>query len=273
MISAGVVTCALHCPSYQEIIEANWNNLESWKRELWIKNIVLYAPIFGGHTLLWFISSQYDLEEGVVSNNVDVKILDHKKFVIAVHDMGYLGDVYFRGITGPDPKNSARHWILLDDEFLKTKSPFENTLYKMMEIPGILVHELSHVCQDIEGTNLGFNIEVTSAEDALMIEGMAEAYAEQAIYQAGSAMSALNPWKLFIREQGMELVYREGNASSGFLFPYTIGLPFVVSLLDTKGDMSNKFLREKFLTFLDATPFKEGKKKITLSQWLSEIFK
>lgn len=273
MITSGEVNCGAKCPAFQELVGADWNNLESWKREIWIKNIVLHAPIFGGHTLLWYLSSQYDLKEEVVLNNVDIKILDHKNFVIAVREMGYGGEVYFRGITGPDPKNASRHWILLDDEFLKTRSPFSISLYQMMEIPGILIHELSHVCQDIEGNSLGYSIEVTSAEDALMIEGMAEAYAEEAIYQAGSSMNPINPWKLFIREQGTELVYREGNESTGNLFPYTIGLPFVMSLMDIKKEMNNRSLRRKMLQFLDATPLHNGQTKITLSSWLQELDK
>ncbi|MBC7538801.1 MAG: hypothetical protein H7281_08270 [Bacteriovorax sp.] len=273
MISSSAVKCPGQCPAFQELLNVDWNKLESWKRELWIKNIVLYAPVFNGHTLLWYLSSQYELKEEIVFQNVDVKILDHKKFTTSVHEMGYGGEVYFRGITGPDPKNSTRHWILLDDEFLKTQSPFENTLYQMMEVPGILIHELSHVCQDLEGSSYGYSIEVTSAEDALIIEGMAETYAEEAIYQAGNSMNSINPWNLFIREQGLELVYREGNESSGNLFPYTIGLPFVVSLFDMKNDLSNQLFRKKMLSFLDATPLKEGKTKITLSKWLSELYK
>lgn len=272
-IQTGLLTCPQTCPAYKDLLAADWTKLESWKRELWIKSIVLYTPIFGGRSLLWHLTSRYELDENTVLKNVDIKILDHKNFVTAVHEMGYDGEVYFRGITGPDPKNATRHWILLDDEYLRTRSPFSNTLYQMMEIPGILIHELSHVCQDIEGSNLGYSIEVTSAEDALMIEGMAEAYAEDAIYRAGGSMNTINPWKLFIREQGQDLVYREGNESTGNLFPYTIGLPFVTSLLDITGDMTNQTIRRKMLEFLDATPLHQGKTKESLSQWLAGIFK
>jgi hypothetical protein len=271
MISNGAIHCPGVCPTYTELISSNWNTLESWKRELWIKNIVLYAPIFGAHTLLWHLSEQYELDEKIVLENVDVKILDHKNFVSAVYEMGYSGAVYFRGITGPDPKNPNRHWILLDDEFLRTRSPFENTLYKMMEVPGILIHELSHVCQDIEGTSLGYSIEVTSGEDALVIEGMAETYAEKAINQAGNSLKNINPWMLFAAEQGMELVFKEGNENSGTLFPYTVGLPFATSLLDLTNDRDQKKMRQKFLMFLDSTTLKNGKTKQTLTDWLMNL--
>jgi hypothetical protein len=273
LINDGTLTCPIKCPGFSELTTSNWNSLASWKRELFIKTIVLYAPVFGEHTLLWYLAQNYALDENIVRKNVDIKILDHSSFVQAVHDMGYGGMVYFRGITGPDPKDSSRHWILLDDEFLQKHSPFTIALFQQMEIPGILLHELSHVCQDLVGSQLGFSIEVNSAEDALVIEGMAEAYAEDAIVSAGAAMTGinLNPWTLFIREQAVEIVYREGNESSGNLFPYTVGLPFVSSLLDLKTKDSKVETTKKFLQFLDATPLKKGEEKISLSAWLGKF--
>lgn len=270
MINSGYVTCPKTCPDFSELMSADWNKLASFKRELWIKNLVMWAPIFNGHTLLWHLSSQFELAEVDVFKNVDIKILDHKNFVSAVHEMGWGGEVYFRGITGPDPKNASRHWILLDDEFLKTQTPFHNTLYQMLEVPAILVHELAHVCQDMEGSKLNYSIEVTSGEDALMIEGMAEALAEKAIYEAGATLDPVNPWKLFIREQAVEIVYREGNETQGNLFPYTVGMPFVTALMDLKKNEDPKILRQNILQYLDATPLKEGRSKITLSDWLKK---
>lgn len=264
--------CKEQCPTFEELYNAEWDKLDSWKRALWIKNLVTQAPIFGGHTLLWHLTSLYQLDEKAVYQNVDIKIENHADFVNTVRQMGWGGEVYFRGITGADPKNPSRHWIVLDDEALRKGSPFEYPLYHMLEIAGILTHELSHVCQDLEGTSLGYSIEVTSAEDALIIEGMAETYAESALYNAGNDMGGIEPWKLFAREQAVEIVFREGNDTTGNLFPYTIGLPFVTSLTDLPWTHNERNLRQALLQFLDATPLHNGKQKPSLNDWLKQYW-
>jgi hypothetical protein len=104
-----------------------------------------------------------------------------------------------------------------------------------------------------------------------VIEGMAETYAEKAINQAGNSLKNINPWMLFAAEQGMELVFKEGNENSGTLFPYTVGLPFATSLLDLTNDRDQKKMRQKFLMFLDSTTLKNGKTKQTLTDWLMNL--
>ena len=77
------------------------------------------------------------------------------------------------------------------------------------------------------------------------------------------------------REQGVEIAYREGNETTGNLFPYTVGLPFVRSLFNGSNSGTNPSsakIRDELLHFLDSTELKKGKEKISLSFFLQNLF-
>ena len=128
----------------------------------------------------------------------------------------------------PDPADPKRRWIILNDDYLKQYTGFEYPVFQMLEIAGIANHELSHVMQDFLGQSLGLDIQVRSAEQALLIEGQAEFLAEKSFSATGIF------FKLFAAEQAVEVVNREGNQAE--FFPYTIGLPFVSTLYRTQPD-------------------------------------
>jgi len=69
--------------------------------------------------------------------------------------------------------------------------------------------------------------------------------------------------QLFVAEQAVEIVYHEGNESTGQLFPYTVGLPFSAALYMDAGPEKQDELTKKILQFLSGN----GK----LSDWLHNL--
>jgi hypothetical protein len=86
-----------------------------------------------------------------------------------------------------------------------------------------------------------------------MIEGAAETLAEQAMTAAAMSEETPSALGLFVTEQAVEIVYREGNESSGRLFPYTVGLPFVTALYNETEPEKHQELTAKILSFLGNT--------------------
>ncbi len=225
---------ALKCQTPQDLWTLEWNQIEAPLRQAMTQSFVLKAKYFEGQTLFEVLGKQYSFSIPSPENDITVKILAQKDFEVALRELGWDGPVYFRGITGPNPHDPSKHWILLNDDLMKKMSPFEYDVYRNLEYIGILTHELSHVYQDRIANSLQLNLTVQSAEGAMMIEGMAEYYAEKALAQAGSLVQFPHPLGLYAREQGAEIMFREGNEQSGNLFPYTVGMPFVTSLYDLK---------------------------------------
>ncbi len=172
------------------------------------------------------LAALYGLDLQDVKNRTEILLLDKKSFEDKLREAGWSGPIYFRGATLPDPKNPKRRWILLNDDFLKQYTGFEYPVLQMLEIAGIANHELSHVMQDFLGQSLGLDIQVRSAEQALIIEGQAEYLSEESLKSTGLF------FKLFAAEQAVEVVNREGNQAE--FFPYSIGLPFVATLYRTQ---------------------------------------
>jgi hypothetical protein len=197
-----------------------------------------------------------------VASGVQIRLLSHDDFVRAVRTIGWDGPVYFRGITAPDPANKDHRIILLDDEKLAEGSPFDAPLLRFLEISGILTHETSHVFQDFLGRSIGLDVQVTSPESALVIEGMAEHMAETALRRAGDSLPYPSALSLFAVEQGVEIVYRPGNDTTGNLFPYTVGLPFAASIYDLNAGHES-VATQGFLEVLGG--------KTTLSSFLSQL--
>ena len=240
--------CSPSCPLAKEIFDKEWSQQNSFSHEVFVKAYVLRAPLFKAKTIAEFLAKRYQMNVLEALETTKIQLLKSADFKAAVHEVGYGGEIYFRGITTVDPKDAKRHIILLDDEALGKASPFDYPLYKQLEIAAILTHELSHVMQDLRGNTLGLDVQVTSAETALVIEGMAEYWAESALSEAGDSVNYPSALKLFVVEQAVEIVYRPGNESSGNLFPYTVGMPFISALYDLTHD--NEKLTDRLLGVL-----------------------
>ncbi len=258
--------CASQCPNADSLLKTPWKNLPVFSRAEFVKAYVLSSALFKGKRLIDFLAELYQFPAEKVLSTTKVQIVNDKDFAVAVRGLGYQGPIYFRGITAPDPADSAKHVILLNEEMLFQNSSFDVPLLKNLELVGILVHELSHVFQDLKGSSMGLSIEVTSAESALMIEGSAEYNAEVAMSLAAASEDSPSALGLFSSEQGMEIVFRPGNESSGTLFPYTVGLPLVAGLFNLVGESNQLALNNKILEFLGG--------KQTFNQWLAQdLFK
>jgi hypothetical protein len=255
--------CTPQCPSPQEILNQSWTDLSAFSHQEFVKSYILALPIFGGKTILQHLGALYQFPADEAESSTKVRILSDRDFTKAVKGIGYVGPIYFRGITAPDPQNPKGHIILLNDDLLLKYSPFDSSLIKTLELAGILTHEFSHVFQDLKGASLGYDIEVRSAEGALMIEGSAEFLAEQAMTEAALSEAAPSALELFVASQAEEIVTREGNESSGQLFPYTVGLPFAAALYNLAGPAGHDLLTKNILQFLGGTS--------PLNDWFSKL--
>jgi hypothetical protein len=177
---------------------------------------------------------QYKISATRALQKFDFKLLNTAQFKEACRQIGYEGEIYFRGITGLDPKDPSRRWILMNDDLMRKYTPFDSPLLQLLEYSGILVHEISHVYQDLEAADHGFDLEIRSAEGAMLIEGMAEYLAERSLRQASQELPLTAPQALglFMAEAGLEVITRPGQESSGNLFPYTVGLPFAAAVFN-----------------------------------------
>ena len=202
---------------FQKIEFKNW---PICLRRAWIEE-VLFSQSSALH-----LAELYKLDLTDVRERTDLLLLNKKDFEAKLRASGWNGPIYFRGATMPDPANPKRRWILLNDDFLKQYSGFEYRIFQMLEIAGIANHELSHVMQDFLGQSLQLDVQVRSAEQALLIEGQAEYLSEESFAKTGLF------FKLFAAEQAVEVVNREGNQAE--FFPYTVGLPFVSTLYQTQ---------------------------------------
>ena len=242
--------CVPTCPSAASILAAKWQELDPFSKQSFIKAYILRFPLFGGKTVLQILGETYNYSPEEVLASTRIRILSNEQFTAAVRELGYEGAIYFRGITAPDPKNPNAHVILLDEENIFKYSPFDRPVLKTLEMVGILTHELSHVFQDLKGKSLGFEIQVRSPEAALLLEGSAEHLAEMALLTASRQEPVPSALGLFVSEQAMEIIYREGNEISGNLFPYTVGLPFAAALYSQVGPSHQETLTCQILEFL-----------------------
>ncbi len=242
--------CAPNCPQAEAILSKAWDQQDVFSHQVFVKAYVFKAALFNGKTIAELLAQKYQIQASLALATTQIRLLSTSDFKNAVHELGYGGEVYFRGLTTIDPKLADHHIILLDDEALAKGSPFDYPLFKNLEVPAILTHELSHVMQDLRGNSLGLDVQVTSAETALVIEGMAEYLAETVLRQAGDSLNYPSALSLFVTEQAVEMVYRPGNESSGNLFPYTVGLPFVASLYDLSEENKKLELTDRLLRIL-----------------------
>ena len=166
--------CALKCTEAKAILNSNWQKLDPFSRQEFAKSMVFSKTLFGGKSIVDQLSEIYNFPAEAVQTSTQIRILSNSDFILAVRELDYQGPIYFRGITSPDPKNPGGHIVLLNQEMLYKNSPFDSELLKTLELVGILTHELSHVFQDLKGQSLGLDIQVRSAEAALIIEGSAE---------------------------------------------------------------------------------------------------
>ena len=252
--------CALNCPDPDILLKTKWKNLDSFSRQEFVKTLIFEQTIFGSKSLIQYLGDVYDFPVSEIRSTTDIQVLANQDFISAVREAGYAGEIYFRGLTTVDPKNPQRHLVLLNEEMIYSGSPFTSEILKNLELLGILMHELSHVFQDLKGNSMGLDVQVKSAEAALLIEGSAEFLAEKAMRLAAAAEAPPSALQLFVAEQAVEIVYREGNESTGQLFPYTVGLPFSAALYMDAGTEKQNEMTKKILQFLSGN----GK----LSDWL-----
>jgi len=266
--------CRTDCPSFESLFQKEWDHQEVQTRALFIEFFVSEVPLFAGKRLVDILASNFSLPADRIKQNTDIKILNHSDFIRAVREMGWQGEVSFRGITGPDPKNANRHWICLDDDYLQKYSNFESPLFRMLEIIAILTHEMSHVAQDLRGSDIGSQVTVVSAETQLIIEGMAEYLAEKSLLDAGDSLPGIQPWTLFSYQQAIEIESKWDGGSAGIYFPYKVGLPFLSTLYSKhkNGKVGSLALTDRLLQFLNYDPDQPPHSTQKLEELLLELF-
>lgn len=215
-------TLKLFCVESLEYKKLEWSKWPTCLRRAWIEEVLF------SQSTAQNLAELYKLDLNDVKQRTDIFLLNKQEFEKKLREAGWGGPIYFRGATMPDPQNPKRRWIILNEDFLKQYTSFEYPVLQLFEIAGIANHELSHVMQDFLGQSIGLDIQVRSAEQALLIEGQAEYLAEESFIKTGLF------YQLFANEQAVEVVNREGNAAE--FFPYTIGLPFVTTLYKTQKD-------------------------------------
>lgn len=220
------------CRAWPALMQSDWPQTTTEEREALAWAHATKANLFAGRTLLDFLADQHGLTAADARPRVEFKLLHSADFKAAVKKLGWNGDIYFRGITAPSPENPQVFWILLNDDLMRQMTPFRQPLLQALEYSGILTHELSHVMQNIAAERLGLELNISSPEGALLVEGEAEYLAERALDQASAAQAAPNPLALFSAEAASEIVNRPGQSSQGNLFPYTVGMPFAAALFD-----------------------------------------
>lgn len=209
-------------------------------------------PGRSGKTLMDRVARHYGLTSQELLSQTEIFYESNAGFSMRAREMGYGGEIYFRGITGPNPRRSGGLWIVLNMDQIFERSSFSRPILQILEASAILTHELNHVGQELRGRKLGLDVQVRSAEGALLIEGGAEYLNEKAWIEFAQDMDRRNPFALFMREQAVEIVYREGNSVTGSLFPYTVGLPFAASMysLAKASGGSDNFVTDLVLEFL-----------------------
>lgn len=243
------------CRSLLELYKIKWQDWAAPERQAFTLATLFSGALLKGTSVFAEVAAKFGFQAEDILKQVQVQILNAQDFEVAVRKMGWGGPIYFRGITGVDPQDPNRYWVLLHDDFLREKTAFDYAIYQALEYAVILSHELSHVAQDMEAKKLGIDLRVFSAEGGLLIEGMAESLSESALVSAGQKISVPHPLSLFVHEQAVEVVNRPGNDTTGALFPYTIGLPFVTALYDLKaGNTDKRGLNEKIYAAIVQKP-------------------
>lgn len=214
-----------YCGEKLDYQKTEWRNWPTCLRRAWIDEALFHQ------SSALHLAKLYKLDLNSIISRTEIFLLNKADFEKKVREAGWDGPVYFRGATMPNPKNQNNRWIILNEDFLKQYTGFEYPVLQMLELVGIANHELSHVMQDFLGQQLGLDIQVRSAEQALLIEGQAE-------YMAQESFKRTNLFfKFFATEQAVEVVNREGDTS--LLFPYSVGLPFVTTLYNSLGADNN----------------------------------
>lgn len=233
------------CRSAIALLRVRWSDWTAAERQAFSQAFLFAEGLVSQSSLFEPVAMRFGFHADEVSSKVSIKILDEMDFEKAVRKMGWGGPIYFRGITGPDPDHPGNYWILLHDTLLRKMTAFDYSIYQSLEYVLILSHELSHVAQDLEAKSAGLDLRVNSAESALVIEGMAESISESALLKVAEKISFSHPLKLFIHEQADEVVNRPGNDTTGNLFPYTIGFPFITALYDLTPEQNYRDLNLK----------------------------
>ena len=218
----------VNCRSVDELWSVDWKQWSVEERGFFATTYVLHANIFAGRRMIDFVSDNYNFSADEALAFTDVKILSHGDFVIEVREMGWKGEIYFRGITGAEPKNPQRIEILLDADYLRERTEETVPMYQMLEFVGILTHELNHVFQTLDSRRLGFDLQIKSMEGALLIEGGAEYLAERAMLEAASAGNT-RALGLYSLEQAIGVMTKDAEKDYQFL-PYKVGLPLMYSV-------------------------------------------
>ena len=213
-----------YCGQNLDYTNTKWRDWPTCLRRAWIDEV-----LFSQGTAVQ-LAMLYGLDINEVRSRAAIYLLHKDEFEKKVREAGWGGPIYFRGATFPDPQDPSKRWIILNEEFLKQYTSFEYPILQLLELAGIANHELSHVMQDMLGQKNNLDIQVRSAEQALLIEGQAEYMAELSFKKTGVF------FELFAAQQAVEVVNREGNMAE--MFPYTIGVPFVTTLYETQKDFS-----------------------------------
>ncbi|HWU41801.1 MAG TPA: hypothetical protein VN132_00145, partial [Bdellovibrio sp.] len=170
--------CQRGCRPWNTLQQISFSQWTAGEREAFALSYVTKAAVFKDRTVLDFLGDRYEMKSEEVNGRFRFELLNDQDFKKAVKDLGWTGEIYFRGITIPDPKNPQSRIILMNDDSIKAQTTYQAPLLQALEYVGILTHEISHVFQDRESTKLGLDLEIRSAEGALLIEGGAEFEAE-----------------------------------------------------------------------------------------------
>lgn len=255
--------CRSACRDWSEIEKVGWGRVSTEERQAMAWAYVTKAPIFSGRSLIDFLADQHGMKKADVISRIDFRLLHESAFEAAVKQLGWDGEIYFRGITAPSPKDPHVFWILLDDDLMRKMTPFKRPLLQALEYCGILAHEISHVFQNAAAERLNIDLSIHDPEGALLVEGEAEWLTERAMDAAGVAQGKTSPLPLFSAEAASEIVNRPGQEEQGNLFPYTVGVPFAAALFDLQaGAAREAALRTHILQVIGG--------QITLEEMLKE---
>ncbi|HEY8278720.1 MAG TPA: hypothetical protein VIH99_03805 [Bdellovibrionota bacterium] len=255
--------CKRSCRAYGELKQADWSTFTTEERRAFAWSFITKVKFFGGRTLVDFLADQHGVNATAAVARADLMLLNSADFEKAVRRVGWDGPIYFRGITAPSPDDPNRFWILLNDDLMRKMTPFDRVLLQSLDYVGIIAHELGHVLQNMAAEKLGVELNIMSAEAAMMVEGEAEFLNERGLMLAGEAQPFPSALRLFAAEQGVEVVNRPGQSTQGNLFPYTIGVPFAAAAFDMASPAKFELARTEMLKMVAG--------KITLAEMLSHL--
>jgi hypothetical protein len=214
--------CPSQCRLLSTLENVDFQNWTTPERDAFTFTFVTAAPIFANKTLLEVLASHFGISASSVTERTSAHLLSHNDFVKAVRKLGWSGEIYFRGLTTEDPQNPHHDVIVLDDDFLRSKTEYTQPLFQALELAGILLHEYGHAFQDTEADMMELNLQIGSQAGAILIEGDAEQNAESALKEASALMPFPNPLALYAAEQSIGIIDKDGQPQ---FIPYRVGLP------------------------------------------------